>query len=221
MMPRYSLDDHFFDSIDTLDKAYWLGFSLADGCIYRDPHLRFSIRLSARDEEHLQRFANTLGWNGRLYHTRNGPNSTVCVFRTSSKVLCHSLLSKGWFEFKRFGDTRICNLIPKHLISHLMRGLFDGDGSLVVSKRSDRPSLKCQFSFADAHKSVVDWYAQTLHTAAGTSQSQGKLCKHAKASVLLLKGNRQVLRIMKFLYEDGGIHLPRKHSKASEIPGWS
>ena len=30
---RYSLDEHYFDVIDTPEKAYWLGFIGADGCV--------------------------------------------------------------------------------------------------------------------------------------------------------------------------------------------
>jgi hypothetical protein len=32
-MPKYKFNENFFKDIDTENKAYWLGFLYADGCI--------------------------------------------------------------------------------------------------------------------------------------------------------------------------------------------
>lgn len=54
---RYTVDEGFFDSIDTPDKAYWLGFLTADGVI-GDSFVRIHLKLD--DTDHLCKFTASL-----------------------------------------------------------------------------------------------------------------------------------------------------------------
>ena len=52
---------NLFSKIDTEEKAYWLGFLYADGCIYNDG---IRVALSVLDEKHIKKldiFFNNLG----------------------------------------------------------------------------------------------------------------------------------------------------------------
>jgi len=45
----YALDVSYFNEIDTQDKAYWLGFIVADGCVFNRVGKRFlSITLAKK-----------------------------------------------------------------------------------------------------------------------------------------------------------------------------
>ena len=57
---RSRLDEHIFDSIDTEEKAYWLGFLFADGNISHTGN-RLEVRLSIKDLSHLEKFRKFLG----------------------------------------------------------------------------------------------------------------------------------------------------------------
>lgn len=50
-MPRpYAVNQDYFATIDTEEKAYWLGFIAADGCVSRaGKGFRFQMGLAARD----------------------------------------------------------------------------------------------------------------------------------------------------------------------------
>ena len=62
---RSDLKASFFKEIDTLEKAYWLGFLCADGEVklyYKGkPWYRISIELSIKDREHLEKFCRSIG----------------------------------------------------------------------------------------------------------------------------------------------------------------
>lgn len=64
---KYTFNEDFFNSIDTEEKAYWLGFIVADGCVHKDKNnnYRLSIGLHDKDITHLHKFIVSLsGDNG-------------------------------------------------------------------------------------------------------------------------------------------------------------
>ena len=50
---------HIFDQIDTQEKAYWLGFILADGYLNTNKHM-LRIKLGDKDKHHLEKFIQAL-----------------------------------------------------------------------------------------------------------------------------------------------------------------
>lgn len=56
---RLRFNEHIFDIIDTEEKAYWLGFLFADGCIL-EKEKRFQMNLSIRDIDHMKKFQKFL-----------------------------------------------------------------------------------------------------------------------------------------------------------------
>lgn len=56
---RIHCDEHVFDKIDTEEKAYWLGFLYADGCITSTGN-RIELQIGRVDLEHLVKFHSFL-----------------------------------------------------------------------------------------------------------------------------------------------------------------
>lgn len=65
-MSKYVYNKDYFEKINTSEKAYWLGFLYADGCItrfYKGEVLKsmsLEITLKDADCEHLIKFKNAL-----------------------------------------------------------------------------------------------------------------------------------------------------------------
>ena len=55
------INEHIFDTIDTEEKAYWLGFIWADGALFKNEKANsgeLSIELQLQDKEHLKTILN-------------------------------------------------------------------------------------------------------------------------------------------------------------------
>lgn len=130
---QYQCDESFFDHIDTEDKAYWLGFLTADGAIQRN---RLQLCLSRRDREHLGKFLASLRSSHVIYdgvkHNKGVPHLA------SEVVICSDQLAAA---LARLGvwPNKVYRTYPwegpHELRHHYWRGVFDGDGYMVLDKR--------------------------------------------------------------------------------------
>src|SRR5690606_11965662 len=126
MKRKYNVNDDFFDLIDTEEKAYWLGFLSADGCITRGNILK--VRLAKYDENHLSKFLKSLKSDNKIYRDKNSVEIQI-----SSQKLCDDLT--------RIGITRNKSLtikpinLPTEIYRHYWRGIFDGDGSICKTDK--------------------------------------------------------------------------------------
>ena len=58
---RFNVNHSYFNVIDSEDKAYWLGFLFADGCVRKTKTgSQVVLKLSVKDENHLIKFKNDL-----------------------------------------------------------------------------------------------------------------------------------------------------------------
>lgn len=120
--------NNYFETIDTVDKAYFLGLIVADGSImdygknkgYEKKVL--ALELTESDEYIIKKFMEYSNINTKIYHN----NSTRSIKVNSSK-LYDDLINLKVYPNKSHIGTRFPD-IPKELYSHFIRGYFDGDG---------------------------------------------------------------------------------------------
>lgn len=51
-----SFNHNFFEVIDTEEKAYWLGFIMADGCVSITHSPKVLLGVAEKDAEHIREF---------------------------------------------------------------------------------------------------------------------------------------------------------------------
>ena len=68
---KYNYDINYFKVINTEEKAYWLGFIYADGCITSDIRQQFIIELCKQDRIILDRFTDCINVNDKIYEIKN------------------------------------------------------------------------------------------------------------------------------------------------------
>jgi intein/homing endonuclease len=161
----YKIDHQdFFSVIDTEEKAYWLGFIMADGCIHDFNDHRSStlaIGLSSEDKEHIEKFLKAIGTNKPIYqHCRNGKD--YVSMQVSSSKLTTDLKNLGCVPKKTLLNTWV-DLCNDELQFAFIRGYFDGDGSIAstfeintlhrvhISIAGYKKTLECFMHFLDSH----------------------------------------------------------------------
>lgn len=127
-------DKEYFDKIDTIEKAYWLGFLYADGYVTSDN--RWGVELCYEDYNHLQKLLYAFNYNGDL-KTRERNDTKSCSFLINNKHMTGSLILNGVIPNKTYClEFPNENIIPKKLYSHFIRGFFDGDGCVYITQNA-------------------------------------------------------------------------------------
>ncbi len=123
----YSLDENFFEFINTRDKAYILGFLLADG--HRTSKLfQIRLKLQERDKYILEKIKIVMGYDKPLLYSKKRKESHQNQFSLiiCSRKICDDLEKFGIVKNKTFNIT--IPIIDNMLFIDLFRGYFDGDG---------------------------------------------------------------------------------------------
>lgn len=141
-------NEHVFDSIDTEEKAYWLGFLYADGYVCANvPSIGLGLKES--DKDHVIAFGEFIGYQGKYHivqttkYNSKEKGGYMCQMSVQNPHLWQSLVNKGVVPHKS-----LILEFPKEewfsdisLIYHFIRGYYDGDGILGVYPRNkDNPN---------------------------------------------------------------------------------
>lgn len=115
---KYSLNENYFDNIDTLEKSYWLGFVFSNG-FYFKTHGSDTINLSISNNkiESLLLFRQIISPNLRIDSIGN----RLSIIRLHSKHLCEQLESYG---FKTPKDRVFPEFLEEKYLIEFLKGYF-------------------------------------------------------------------------------------------------
>lgn len=136
-------DINFFDVIDTEEKAYYLGLIITDGCILkRKTEDSLQLKLNNEDAYIIEHFKSLISPDRKLsieqpkekiIINRNCQTKGSCSIKISSQHLIDSLQKYG-IDYNKSGKEKL-PIIDDTLMHHLIRGIFDGDGSISLRKK--------------------------------------------------------------------------------------
>jgi hypothetical protein len=196
---KYTLDEDYFENVDTSDKAYILGFLLGDGNVDKD-FFRLSVQIHERDREVLEYIKAQLKSDAPIKKTREH----MITLRVSSYKLITDLVK--WNMISKKAHILKIPEIREDLYSHLIRGLFDADGSISQGLNKGRCNIRGNGDALWAVSEVV-----TRQT--GVCQM---VHKYDGSSIYELQGRTKVSKFAQWLYQDALFYLSRKHSKFAE-----
>ena len=206
---RTTKDPHFkpnyyFDKIDTPEKAYTLGFILADGNISLKNQVELKIQL--QDKEVLDFISTIL--NSEVY-TSNKVDKSKRIFPFARTVRTVKDILK--FVGGRLKQERHYPRVRKDLERYLLLGFFDADGCLTWGIRKDRNRIWHKVSLSSS-LSILEGAQQHLFKLGISTKLRPK--KNENCYILEFSNKSDVLKFLEYIYpDDSFIILNRKYLK--------
>lgn len=209
---KYSLNEYYFEKIDTKDKAYFLGLLIADGNKYKNT---VRIELQEKDKSILELFKKYIEYKGNLTYIaprKNKKSNALYNITLHSKIFSKHAEKAGIVSNKTF-KTTFPN-IPEEFHSHFIRGYFDGDGSIWLNNIKQDTwgfNITGNIILIDKIKEVLvkNCLIFSPKTHKKGDKGVGTFCS---------AGNKQVSRIREYLYKDcDDLYLTRKKEKFDKV----
>lgn len=209
---KYELGDTFFDIIDTEEKAYWLGFFLADASVSNNSNT-ISIGLSIRDYDHLHRLKKSLKITCpiREFISSNGYKS--CIISFYSQNIKEKLISYNVIPNKKKYGKHPFLLLNNDLIKHYIRGFFDGDGCVSESIRKETGTKRYAIEIASCQEMLV-FIKKFL---ADNNIEVSDIREHMSIYEIRTSNNLEIIKFFNLIYKDANIYLPRKYERLEDI----
>ena len=200
-----------FHKIDTKEKAYLIGLFYADGCITT----RNAVRISLTDEQLIDDIHNLFPFFNKSSYdfSKYNPNCKIQYSLSKrNKQLHQDFYNIGVVNNKSDFNSELLHIpnMPSDLLSHFIRGYFDGDGSISIA--SARPNLRraeiCSTSLTFMKEVMSTLNSYGINTPIFRKKN---LDGNKILYVLEWIKSSDILSLKDFLYRNSSIHLNRKY----------
>lgn len=204
-----------FTSVDTEEKAYWLGFITADGCVsgVSAGNLSFAVGLARKDRQHLVKLREFIGAHRDVLdyeaESIDGVVRPYSRFTSQDRALIMDLVRHGVTPRKTGRETPWNG--PDHLMRHYWRGVVDGDGS-VYSENAASAAV----ALVGSHD-LVSGFLAWANPIAGTAVNPSADKRSPDHWRCVIHGKRQTDSLVTALYENASVALDRKMARAQEL----
>jgi hypothetical protein len=215
---KYTLDEAFFDDINTEAKAYFLGLICADGWV---PAKNEIVGLALTDPLPVYALKHAVNFSGEVKIKPPSGKGKKPVFelRMNSRKMVRRMreIGLGVNKTKSMSD-KVLDVVPEDLLHHFIRGFWDGDGGVRITARGDLCVYFCG----------TEEFMQALvsRLAANVGVSQVKIRPNKPRTVWMIEYRGLICSMMlrEFLFDKASIWLQRKKNKLfSLLPrhlGW-
>jgi len=211
-------NEAYFHNIDSDDKAYWLGFLFADGCVLERKTSKI-IKLVVQDKEVCDKFLNSIDANFKtmtfLEKDMYNPGKKREVYHVEifSKQMFEDLYNLGCIPRKSL-VLQFPKIDDKY-ISHFIRGYFDGDGYMTygITKNKNNTSTK-YYKTAFGFNGTKE-FLEKLNSYLNNSFNLSKESRNPNTNTykLVKSGTNNARKFYKYLYKDAKTYLSRKKDK--------
>lgn len=207
---KYCFDEHYFDSIDTEEKSYFLGLLYADG--YNSGRY-IELCLQEKDRKILEIFnfymKSTVPIH--LIKSKHKNHQNQYSLKFCSRYLSSKLTELGCHNNKsltlRFPNNK---QVPTDLLKHFIRGYFDGDGCFGEYRRGEYfDNVISIISTKDFCKSISCFIMEKIET----NFSFKSRSLNGITTEIRLNKKKEILNFLNWIYENSSIYLDRKYNK--------
>ena len=220
---RYNINQDYFETIDTEEKAYWLGFLAADGTIRlrhggAEKKKRGSsivLKLAVKDEHHVDKFQKIFGGESRMtYHrdytkTRKGEVSFSdnCRVSINSNKLIDDIIDKG--VTPRKSATLDKPNIDSKYYNHFIRGYFDGNGHIGFTTKEGTTNSK-QDIVKMLHLGIACFSTNFKNYIIEELGKENITFKPSGDYSIIITSMKDTIEFIKYIYKDATVYLERK-----------
>lgn len=205
-----NMKEDFFQNIDNEEKAYFLGLLISDGNVFKDNSNRqasISITLNLEDKYILEKFKIILQTNTSIGYDGRGCGQIA----VRSDIMAKDLAKYG--VVPRKSNITYLPKISKKLMPHLIRGIFDGDGS-IMAKPEPNKTIHNRFlhsiSFCGSYqlmKDISEFLLEYLDI-----KTKVYIYKNRNLSELKIQNIKDMTKLGFWLYENSTIWMIRKRN---------
>lgn len=219
---KYPLNEHFFDIINSPEKAYFLGFLFADGHIDSSKK-SVNMSLAEIDKDILTLFSNLLykvqrplilSNKGGEYTILNkrGKRQAMYTLYIHNKHIYNKLIDLGCVPRKTFLADFPEYMLKNRYLWEFIRGFFDGDGHVGVYsvKRSLRKYGRVTFVGTEK---FLQKLKEVIKSELNIDSVIGYCHRTDKVKQLNINKQRDVLQFLSRLYRTKHPSLKRKYEK--------
>jgi hypothetical protein len=227
-----SYDEYYFNNIDNSEKAYWLGFLYADG--YVTTNNRWGLQLAIKDLSHMENFLKCLQCNVNI-KKRFKISLITNKYLESCGFMIHNLkMYNDLYKYGVVNNKTYClkfpsiNLIPDKLLSHFIRGYFDGDGSItyylydrIRKDRNNQIQTDCNYKEISLVCKSLDFILQMQTQLKYKCDVNFKLNINCRDDLYVLRLYKldELIKFINYIYQDidNSYYLERKYLNAQNI----
>lgn len=201
-----TLNEHYFDVIDSHRKAYYLGLLFADGNVSKNRY-DIQISLQEKDKDIIYQFREDIGSNHKVsyikYNQKNPNWQNQYMLSISNPNMHDALISHGMLPNKSLILEFPNDLDPEFYSSFLL-GYLDGDGT--IQKKEQRVSLISTESFCKTVSKIINKQLGIHCTIIYCHKN-----KNVSTRILQIAGRNQVKKFLDWIYSKCDIYLERKY----------
>lgn len=209
-LSRLSLNVDYFKKIDSVDKAYWLGFICADGNINK---LNNKVSLVSKDLEIIEGFKDCINSGHKIskvetFDKRTNRTYTGYTIQIGNEIFCNHLIKLGVTSNKtnilKFPD------INEKYYSYFIAGLFDGDGSVSWTGKY-KNVLRLNLITT---KEIIDFMINNIFPQHNIQFKQISHVSKNKVNVWKMSLYSDAHRFLEYIYQDTNFkyYLKRKYN---------
>lgn len=207
-MRRKKYNENYFENIDSEDKAYFLGFICADGCVINDSknyRYKLLLKIHTKDRHILEDFVEHI--EGEMDIWTHGQRD-ICEVGFSGKKIINDLEHLGVIQNKTF------NLeypkIREDLERHFLRGYFDGDGCIRINVDKRDNSHRGDLRIVGGSINFLETMNERMSNLFGVNKNKLYGPKNKEYKFIGWAGMTDVEKIYEGFYSGASLFLKRK-----------
>ena len=208
-------NENYFEIIDTEDKAYFLGFIFADGCVTNDISKSIYsvvLKLHTKDKHILEDLIKCV--DGDVSIWTHGQREMVQV-KLSGKKIVNDLEEKGALPNKTF-SVKYPN-IDEDLERHFLRGYFDGDGCIRINKDRRDGSKRGDLRIVSGSMDMLNKINERMNILFGCNINKLYGPKDKNFKYIGWAGMTDIEKIYEGFYMNSNLFLTRKKIIFDEV----